>query len=40
MIASAESEGIILTAREVFVLIALVAVFAWVAWEVLKASRR
>jgi hypothetical protein len=40
VLASPESEGIILTAREVFVLVALVAVFLWMAWEVVKASRR
>jgi hypothetical protein len=40
MLASAAGEGIILTARELFVLIALVAIFAWVAYEVVKASRR
>jgi hypothetical protein len=37
--ATAKSEGIILTARELFVLVALVVVFVWIGWQVLKASR-
>lgn len=40
MLASAESEGIVLAAREIFVLVVLVAVFIWIAWEVAKTSRR
>jgi hypothetical protein len=40
ILASPESEGIILTARELFVLVALVAVFVWIAWEVVRSSRR
>jgi hypothetical protein len=40
LIASPKSEGIILTVRELFVLVALVAVFIWIAWEVVKTTRR
>ncbi len=32
-------EGILLTARELFVLVALVVFFAWVAWELVRGGR-
>jgi hypothetical protein len=34
------AEGIILTARELFVLAVLVAVFAWIGFELVRTSRR
>jgi hypothetical protein len=40
VLASPKGEGIVITAREIFVLVALVAVFIWLGWEVVKASRR
>lgn len=39
MLATAADEGIILAARELFVLASLVAIFAWIAWELVRASR-
>lgn len=34
------SEGIVLAARELFVLFAVVAFFAWVGYRLLRESRR
>lgn len=33
-------EAFILTARELFVLVVLVVMFAWIAWELVRSSRQ
>jgi hypothetical protein len=34
-----ESESIILTLRELFVLVCLIAIFVWIGYELTRASR-
>jgi hypothetical protein len=34
------AEAIISTARELFTLVVLVVIFAWLGWELVKTSRR